>query len=244
MPRLAIDYSKTLIYKLVCNDLSIKECYVGHTTDFTRRKREHKCNCNNEKRKKYNYKVYKTIRENGGWDNWTMIEVEKYPCRDDNEARAKEREWFEILNSGLNTQHPHRSVHEYKETNREGIAIYKRQYYADNKEEIEIQKRQYNSDHKEELATRRRQSFTCECGMVGTWCNKFRHLKSKFHKRYMESIMLATTPITTTDDDDDTQLVRGICYIPLAQFENIKQQEQINDDHFYFSNHYDYMHQQ
>jgi hypothetical protein len=54
----------------------------------------------------------------------------------------------------------------------------------------------------------------------------------------------STTPITTTDDDADTHLVRGICYIPLAQFENIKQQKEINDDHFYFSNYYDFMHQQ
>jgi hypothetical protein len=69
-----------------------------------------------------------------------MIEIEKYPCKDDNEATAKEREWFERLNSSLNTQHPNRSVHEYNEINREGIAIYKRQYYADNKEEIAIKK--------------------------------------------------------------------------------------------------------
>jgi hypothetical protein len=61
----------------------------------------------------------------------------------------------------------------------------------------------------------------------------------------MERLMLeaeSTTPITTIDDDADTQLVRGICYIPLEQFENIKQHKDINDDHLYFSNHYNYMH--
>jgi hypothetical protein len=99
MPRLAIDYSKTVIYKIVCNDLSITECYVEHTTDFTRRKSNHKGHCNNEKGKSYDYKVYATIRKNGGWDNWTMVEVEKYPCKDANEATAKKREWFERLNS-------------------------------------------------------------------------------------------------------------------------------------------------
>ena len=30
------------------------------------------------------------IRENGDWNNWSMIEIEKYPCNDDNEARARE----------------------------------------------------------------------------------------------------------------------------------------------------------
>ena len=37
MPKLPIDYSKTIIYKIICCDLNIKDCYVGHTTDFTRR---------------------------------------------------------------------------------------------------------------------------------------------------------------------------------------------------------------
>jgi hypothetical protein len=99
MPRLPIDYSKTVIYKIVCNDLSILECYVGHMTDFTRRKSNHKGHCNNEYGKSYGLRLYKTIRENGGCDNWTMVEVEKYSCKDANEATAKERKWFKRLNS-------------------------------------------------------------------------------------------------------------------------------------------------
>jgi hypothetical protein len=212
IPRLPIDYSKTLIYKIVCNDSSIKECYVGHTINFTRRKQAHKGHCNNEKGEYYNYKVYKTIRENGGWGNYSMIEIEKYPCKDINEACRKEREWFERLNSCLNTCYPNRSVQEY----------YK--------------------DHREEIATRRKQTFTCGCGGIITMHNKSRHLKTKFHLQYMERVMLATIPVVPPITD--VQLVRGICYIPLEQFENIKQHKDINDDHFYFSNHYDYMHHQ
>ena len=49
MPRKVVDYSKTVIYKIVCKDLNITELYVVHTTDFTRRKCEHKTCCNNEK---------------------------------------------------------------------------------------------------------------------------------------------------------------------------------------------------
>jgi hypothetical protein len=251
MPRLPKDYSKNVIYKLVCNDLNILGCYVGHTTDFTRRKQRHKSDCNSEKGEKYNFKVYKTIRENGGWDNYSMIEVEKYPCRDENEATSKEREWFERLNSNLNTQHPNRSRQEYKRQhyidNREESLIKMRQYNKDHKEEILIQQRQHYADHKEEIATRRKQTFTCECGRVTTWGNKSNHLKTKFHLQYMERIMSSTDstiPDMTIEDDADTQLVHGICYIPLAQFENIKQQKEINDDHFYFSNHYDFMHHQ
>ena len=42
MPLIPIDYSKTIIYKIVCNDLNICVVYVGSTTDFIRRKNEHK----------------------------------------------------------------------------------------------------------------------------------------------------------------------------------------------------------
>ena len=39
------------------------------------------------------------IRENEGWNNWSMIEIEKYPCNDKNEACARERYWYELLNA-------------------------------------------------------------------------------------------------------------------------------------------------
>ena len=34
MPSKPMDYSKTRFYKIVCKDLNIKDCYVGHTTDL------------------------------------------------------------------------------------------------------------------------------------------------------------------------------------------------------------------
>ena len=78
MPRTPIDYSKTIIYKLVKNDdFNNENIYVGSTTDFTRRKNEHKNTCNNEKSKDYNDKKYQYIRENGGWSEWNMVEIFK-----------------------------------------------------------------------------------------------------------------------------------------------------------------------
>ena len=73
MPKGKIDYSKTIIYKLCCKDVNITDEYVGGTTNFYGRKGNHKGKCNNS-----NTRVYKFIRENGGWDNWEMIEIEKY----------------------------------------------------------------------------------------------------------------------------------------------------------------------
>ncbi len=91
MPKVPMDYSNTIIYKIVCKDLEIKDCYVGHTTNFIQRRGQHKSACNIENSKNYNYNVYNCIRNNSGWDNWDMIEVEKYSCNDKNEA-CKEKD--------------------------------------------------------------------------------------------------------------------------------------------------------
>jgi hypothetical protein len=187
MPRLSIDYSKTIIYKIVCNDLNITDVYVGSTTDFIRRKGHHKSNCNNEKSKKYNFKVYQSMRQNGGWDNFTMVEIEKYPCIDSNEARTRERHYYELLNTTLNTIYPSRNnkayydqnkndvlkrckiyyeankemiaiqCKQYREANKEKIAEYKKQYREANKEKIAEHKKQYREANKEKIAEQRKQ---------------------------------------------------------------------------------------
>jgi hypothetical protein len=127
MPRLPINYANTVIYKIVCNDLNITECYVGHTTDIVCRKQSHKKRCITETDKKHNLKVYKIIRDNGGWDDYSIIEIEKFPCQDVQEAKKKEREWFEKLNCSLNTYLPQRNPKEWREMNREEVAIKKKE---------------------------------------------------------------------------------------------------------------------
>ena len=107
MPKKDIDYSKTIIYKITCNDETVNYTYVGHTTDFTKRKYHHKNTCKNENSISYNIKLYKTIREHGGWENWNMIEVACYNCKDSTEARIKEQEHYEILKANLNSILPY-----------------------------------------------------------------------------------------------------------------------------------------
>jgi hypothetical protein len=65
MPRTPIDHSKTVIYKI--QHLENENLgYVGDTTDFIKRKNEHKGANSNEKQPAYNIKLYQMIRENGG----------------------------------------------------------------------------------------------------------------------------------------------------------------------------------
>ena len=103
MPKIEIDYSNTVIYKIMCNDTSCKKFYVGHTTNFVQRKHSHKQSCTNEKSSNYNLEMYKTIRENGGWENWRMVIIHFAKCKNGHEAKKIENEFFELLNDPLNT---------------------------------------------------------------------------------------------------------------------------------------------
>ena len=90
MPKTPMDYSNCCIYKIehIENDNLV---YVGHTTNFNKRKAHHKSDCKNENGKSFNLKLYQMIRGNGSWDMFKMIEVEKYPCKDKREADKKRR---------------------------------------------------------------------------------------------------------------------------------------------------------
>jgi len=149
MPAKKIDYSKTIIYKIVCNDLAITDLYVGSTTNFTRRKNEHKNKCNNENSKIYNLKIYQTIRDNKNWENWAIIQIEEFPCANGNEARTRERYWYEQLNATLNCQFPIRDkkeyYEEYYEENKEAICYKCKEYRDNNKDKI----KEYKENHKD-----------------------------------------------------------------------------------------------
>jgi len=92
---------------------------VGHTTDFTKRKCKHKSSCNNENNKNYNCYVYQFIREHGGWDNWSMVQIEEYPCKNKREAEARETYWMKELKSTLNSIKSFKTEEEKKEYHKE-----------------------------------------------------------------------------------------------------------------------------
>jgi hypothetical protein len=148
MPLVAVNYLNTIIYKIVCKDLSITDVYIGQTTNFRTRKSQHKRNCCNLDYKKHNLKVYQYIRENGGWENFDMIEIEKY---DANEAKKRERYWFEELNAKLNQIYPSRTKQEYQDSTKEKMKIYYQEYNNNNKEKRAIQKKVYSEKNAEKL---------------------------------------------------------------------------------------------
>ena len=65
-----------------------------------------------------------------------MVEIEKYPCNDGNEAKARERYWFEQLSAKLNTVYPDRRKKEYAEINKEKTQKYNKEYYLKNYDDM------------------------------------------------------------------------------------------------------------
>jgi len=178
MPKKDMNYSKCVIYKIVCNNLSVTDCYVGHTTNFIQRKSCHKSlthtNCN--------YKVYQTIRDNGGWYNWSMIEVEKYPCKDFNEACARERYWYETLKGNLNMLNPSRNKKEYRDETKEKMQKYQKEYHIKNKEYKNKMSKTHYENTKEEI--------NCVCGEILLKKNLKRHLIRAKHQEYLSSLIV------------------------------------------------------
>ena len=155
MPSKPIDYSKAHFYKIVCKDLSISDCYVGHTTDFTKRKSQHKGN------RDYHLYVYQFIRNNGGWDNFDMILMKTVECNNSLEARKIERELIEELKATLNQRIPiisNEDKKEYKknwsstnyESNKQVKKEREKRRYDTKKEQLLQQKQRYN-DNKEAI---------------------------------------------------------------------------------------------
>jgi len=187
MPRKPIEWSKCIIYKIWKDD----DFYIGSTTDFTNRKRGHKCSCNSEKDKAYNFKIYQTIREKGGWNAWQMTPLEEYKeCKSQIEARIREEEWRVKLNAQLNMRKAfgEETIQEYNkqwyQEHKEERLEYKKQWYQEHKEES----KQYHQDNKEKIHTYKNQKFECECGGKYTQSNKARHEKTIKHQTYLATL--------------------------------------------------------
>ena len=165
MPRLEInDY---IIYKIICNDENIIDCYVGSTANFNKRKLKHKRNCNNPNNVKYNYKLYDIIRRNGGWDNWSMLPIAEHNEITLTQSRIIEEQYREQLDAKMNSQRAYVSdiqkkeerkqyISNYTEINKEETDKYKKQWYELNKDRILEKRKAHYEANKEKIAERQK----------------------------------------------------------------------------------------
>jgi hypothetical protein len=204
------NYAKTIIYKIVCKDINIKKTYGGHTTNIIKRRQQHKSVCNNINSKKYNYYVYKFIRENGGYDNWEMLWIYDFPCNSKKEAELEERNFIEKEKCELNSQRPYVTEEENKENykkwceenknkilekqkkyqkeNSQKLKEYAKNYREENKEKAKEYQKNYTEENQEKLKEKASIKYTCVCGSTIRLDSKSKHEKTKKHLKFCEKI--------------------------------------------------------
>tara|TARA_R110000751_G_scaffold278092_1_gene379833 strand:- start:15 stop:596 length:582 start_codon:yes stop_codon:yes gene_type:complete len=177
--------------------------YLGSTKNMSRRKPVHKSDC-----KTSDTKVYRYIREHGGWDNFEFEVIEE--C--DNYFE-REKELIIELEPPLNmVQYVDSDTYpkDYYEANKETIAKrakaryqrnkeknveYAKTYRKEYKEQIAERAKAYREEHKDKMRERDKAKYqkfkvkiNCECGLIVRKNDILRHKKTKKHKSLMENI--------------------------------------------------------
>ncbi len=119
-----------IIYKIIIADY----VYIGSTKNYTRRKSQHKFDCNNKK----DVKLYNTINELGGWDNCIMTPIEEFEADSNLQARIREEYFRTEYQANLNMVRCYRTDEQKQK--------YKQEY---NKESYELNKIAISEKQKE-----------------------------------------------------------------------------------------------
>jgi len=189
MPKTPIDYSKSVIYKIEHIDKP-ELVYVGSTTDFIKRKYNHKSTCNNENERQHNLKLYQMIRDNGNWDSFKIMIIKEFPCNSKTELLIEEEKYRKELQASLNDKKAYQTTNEYLEyyinyriQNKEKIKIKKTNYNKKNKEKIKEQQKEYYKNNIDKI----NELFNCICGGKFSFGHKSRHEKSKKHINFINN---------------------------------------------------------
>ena len=144
MPKTAINYETQEIsfYRFVCEDPNIVNTYVGSTSNFAKRKQQHKQSCLHDTSKAHNFKIYQTIRESGGWDAWKMVEIESRLVKNKRDAEKIEQEWIEKFNADMNS---------HKAFGGNNSQEYFKNYAIENCDKIRERKKHYRTAHLNEI---------------------------------------------------------------------------------------------
>jgi len=92
-------------YMLCCKSRDIKDFYIGSTADLKYRQYQHKYHATNPNSLKKHQLKYKTIIENGGYDNWEYIELGSLEGSK-RDAFHHEHHLISMFNPTLNQRNP------------------------------------------------------------------------------------------------------------------------------------------
>jgi len=154
------DYSKGMIYIIRSVNPTTGQVYtyIGSTTSFDNRKTGHKGKIYNQNQKTYNYKLYKTIRENNG--DWTMSKFKLFPCKSKVQLEIEEERCRQGINANLNTHACTSGIDYSSMTQQEYKKIYDEQYYQQNREQKREYDREYYEKNCEQIKAKQRERYS------------------------------------------------------------------------------------
>ena len=176
--KLINDYT---FYKIVNINRDIELCYVGSTVNMKERVRTHRNVCNNKNNKRFNNKLYTTIREHGGWCEFKMIEIGTAEQLTLTQARIIEEEFRVKLNAKLNS---HKCFSTPEQTKQQDY-----EYREKNKEKIAVEQKEYREKNKEQIAEKRKEKIICECGCIVRTNNLPKHKRTQKHIDLIEKLV-------------------------------------------------------
>jgi len=173
-----IDYSKSVIYKIEHID-SPELLYVGSTTDFIRRKSNHKSTCENINGRDYNFKLYEMIRSNGGFNNFKCIVIKEFPCNNKTELVIEEEKHRKELQSNLNSIRCFNTIEDTKEQ--------KKEYYENNKESIKEHIKEYKKVNKEQINEKAKEYYKVNKEQIFEYKKEYYQTNKELIKKYQEN---------------------------------------------------------
>ncbi len=141
---------KGCVYMIKCKDENISDCYVGSTINLCSRKKQHKSVCKTPENKSYNFKVYKFIRDNGGFDNFEFVVLKEVEVNDKIELKQHEAEQYELLKPSLNCNNPLIQI---------DMKLYQKEYYKEKYTNYHKQRYQEKKDEYKERNNKRYKLF-------------------------------------------------------------------------------------
>ena len=124
------DYSKGKIYKIIVETEEEYKPYIGSTCEqsLARRMSKHRTLYNIWEKEKKNYYSSFELFIKYGVDKCSIVLVESFSCNNNDELRAKEREWYDKIIC-CNKRKPYLKEGEKKQNKK----IYDKKYYENKK---------------------------------------------------------------------------------------------------------------
>ena len=189
------NYSQGKIYKIVSEETD--KVYIGSTT------KKYLC----ERMADHNSSYHRLINGTGKKQcssyeiikhgDAKIILLEKYPCEDKDELKAREQYWID-KNKSVNAikafigkgedkiKYVKEQAKENYSKNKNHKLEYQSQYYQENKEKCLDWHKQNREKNGDKIKAKKSKKEMCKCGMEYSHSNYARHSKTKKHRSYQE----------------------------------------------------------